>query len=338
MLDPCVRALHFNGVIPRRVEDFGAIGDGKTDDTAAFAKAVANCNYVMGTPGSTYLVNELVITNKTGFTLDGQGAALVFNRGGYGIIVSSCTWSTFTNWQWLGGVSGSVCLVVDGGNQNTFRNLRFNNVPRCIWLRSSTLADTTRETSLSNIYANGITEWAVWVGGANKYGVHDITYSDFYLTGDANGKTADQSVGMLFDFSNMAGQKDLKGNHRISNVLSLGFATGFKFNECNEAFVSNVQIDGCVYYGLHITGSTRMMFSNLWSSTIAKGPSIYIGNRTTETTISNAYCYNNGPSQLSLVVNDNSSLFLDACVRLVNGKQIDSSSKVYAPSIQPISQ
>ncbi|KAL9647630.1 hypothetical protein ABK040_015121 [Willaertia magna] len=318
---------------PKYVESFGAVGDGKTDDTLAFSTAIQNCKYILGTPGKTYKINNLYVMNKQNITIDGQGSNLIFSSGECGIMIRSCSGSVFCNWNWIQGVSGAPCLIVDGGYQNQFRNIKFDNVPRCIWLRSSTYRDTLRESSLQNIYANAITEWAIWVGGQGLYGVHDVTYSDFFLTGNSSGKLPDENVGMLLDFAGMNNPQDLKGNHRMINILALGFATGFKFNQCNEAFVSNCQIDGCNYYGLRVMASVRMMFSNLWSSTIVNGPSIDISAKSKNVTISNAYCYNNINVKRSLSVVDESEVYLDGTVRLEQEKHIESNCKVYQPHL-----
>src|ERR1035438_2816786 len=60
-----------------RPEDFGALGDGKTDDTAAVQKAaLASPGGLQLTAGRVYLIDKLVIPDRDGWTLDGAGATI----------------------------------------------------------------------------------------------------------------------------------------------------------------------------------------------------------------------------------------------------------------------
>ena len=52
-------------------EDFGAVGDGVTDDTQAFIKMFANCKNIE-IPNKTYLVRGVFDTNHDSHTLDGN--------------------------------------------------------------------------------------------------------------------------------------------------------------------------------------------------------------------------------------------------------------------------
>jgi hypothetical protein len=56
------------------VEDFGATGNGVTDDSAAFAAAFNAATYVLGTPGRIYAIKDLTIPENRVF--DGRGCVL----------------------------------------------------------------------------------------------------------------------------------------------------------------------------------------------------------------------------------------------------------------------
>lgn len=58
------------------VKDFGAVGDGVTDDTAAIQAAFDAASRVELVNGDTYLVNNLVIPNTRFWRLDGNGATI----------------------------------------------------------------------------------------------------------------------------------------------------------------------------------------------------------------------------------------------------------------------
>lgn len=56
------------------VEDFGAVGDGITDDTVAINAAVASAEEVTFTAGKTYLTTSRIIVPTTCYRIDGAGA------------------------------------------------------------------------------------------------------------------------------------------------------------------------------------------------------------------------------------------------------------------------
>lgn len=66
-------ASYANDTRPVYVDEYGAVGDGVTDDTAAFNAAFAASSRVEGTKGKVYLVNDLVLN---GATFVGNGCKL----------------------------------------------------------------------------------------------------------------------------------------------------------------------------------------------------------------------------------------------------------------------
>lgn len=64
------------------VKDFGALGDGVTDDTAAFLAAIASGHSQLYVPSGTYLVNGSLLVSKRVFSVYGAGVGstiMVFN-------------------------------------------------------------------------------------------------------------------------------------------------------------------------------------------------------------------------------------------------------------------
>jgi hypothetical protein len=60
-----------------RAEDFGAVGDGHADDTAALQRAAdSGAGALWLSPGRTYLIDRLLLPYVEGFTLEGNGALL----------------------------------------------------------------------------------------------------------------------------------------------------------------------------------------------------------------------------------------------------------------------
>lgn len=70
------RAYHENNATAN-VFDFGAAGDGVTDDTLAFRKAVATGRPVTSWPGARHLISTVVPINTSGQRLEGRGATII---------------------------------------------------------------------------------------------------------------------------------------------------------------------------------------------------------------------------------------------------------------------
>ena len=98
------------------VMDKGAVGDGSTDDTAAFNAALATGKSVWAPPGHSYVVSNLILTNNGIFS---TGARLVFKASSSNffiqfapIAVNPSYTGIATDW----GHSFLKGLILDGGN------------------------------------------------------------------------------------------------------------------------------------------------------------------------------------------------------------------------------
>lgn len=92
------------------VRDFGAIGDGKTNDTAAFTKALATVkNGVIEVPAGRYLITKPLVITKSGVVLKGAGpdkSVLFFPTPLNDIVPdwgATTTNTRTSNYSWSGG-------------------------------------------------------------------------------------------------------------------------------------------------------------------------------------------------------------------------------------------
>lgn len=93
------------------VKTFGATGDGKTDDTASFLRAVKEgAGKVIGIPAGRYLLSDVIEITSGGTVLKGAGAdktALVFTKGLQALRPTSALTGggkATTAWSWGGGL------------------------------------------------------------------------------------------------------------------------------------------------------------------------------------------------------------------------------------------
>lgn len=66
---------------PKSVLDFGAVGDGVTDDTAALQAALTSGQSIVGVPGATYLISASLTMAVDGTQFDGQGCSFKVSSG-----------------------------------------------------------------------------------------------------------------------------------------------------------------------------------------------------------------------------------------------------------------
>ena len=103
------------------VSDFGAVGDGTTDDTAAFVNALAASDTVFGVQGKTYLINSQV-TVGSNKRLVGNGATL---KSAVGITMLLFSGNGSVLRDWVVNANGGLYTVRNSGLRNTFLENRF---------------------------------------------------------------------------------------------------------------------------------------------------------------------------------------------------------------------
>ena len=116
------------------VKDFGAAGDGSSDDTAAFDKAIAACpaNSAVLVPDGVYVLRDWLKISRRGLVLRGQsreGTVLCFPVGlgsSHPNMGQTTTHDPTSNWSWSGGLIWFE-NASDAGIENF--TLKFPDVP-----------------------------------------------------------------------------------------------------------------------------------------------------------------------------------------------------------------
>jgi hypothetical protein len=114
------------------VKDFGAVGDGTTDDTAAFAAWIARAKTIGHgvIPPGTYRVSSIVIDGANGLSIDWHGLVVGMTSGTYDAVLTIKNSSDITivgrpaiSGQYNSGYSCAVALYTDNATQITNVNL-----------------------------------------------------------------------------------------------------------------------------------------------------------------------------------------------------------------------
>ena len=220
------------------IKDFGAVGDGVANDTAAFENFVTYCAQYGATgfiPAGTYLIDPSTRTfsgNKP-FVIrgEGRGATILKNRNA---AASFIYWTgpngvAFENLKIDGAFTGLPSTPVSGGtlvlvnsNDNTVRGVDFVN----IW-RVALMIYNDHQTTTTNIYGGHVIDNCRVYGPSNYSG--NVGPSAFLLADVVNTKIT---------------------NCYISQIGLYGYE--FK-NDCSNTLISNCIAED-TYYPLYYGG------------------------------------------------------------------------------------
>ena len=135
-------AQHARNNLVLYLEDFGAVGDGVTDDAAAWVLAIAgigSANATLnGSPGKTYLIGAagISIANKTSVCVVGNGAKIKVNAvatqapsglGSTVIFLDTNTNTEFSGWEIDGNSKASNLIGLKGNTECTVRDNRMSS-------------------------------------------------------------------------------------------------------------------------------------------------------------------------------------------------------------------
>jgi hypothetical protein len=114
------------------VKDFGAVGNGVTDDTAAFAAWITRAKQIGNgvIPPGTYRVSQIVIDGANGLSIDWNGLVVGLTTGSYDAILTIKNSSDVTitgrpalSGQYNAGYTCAVAIYTDNATQATNINL-----------------------------------------------------------------------------------------------------------------------------------------------------------------------------------------------------------------------
>lgn len=269
------------------VKDYGALGDGSTDDTSAIQSALTalSAGGTLFFPKGTYIISSTLILPASGFSLMGadRGSSIISGK------------TTFT--------TGDMIQLQSGGDQITIKDL---------WI---TMQSATARTSGNSININGchdvlihdLTIYYPYVGiaiqgGGTKTYIHNVDIKvPTALTTSANsagilidnGATGDTYIGPHINLESASGASKAQDGIRIvstgytqlTEIAATAFDIGFHFNPTAGKSILNIFASKClcdtnVSVGMKLNASTatstlrQLRFVDCWFSGCTAGPGV----------------------------------------------------------------
>lgn len=239
---------NFNQAV--NVKDYGATGDGVTNDTAAIAAAVSALsatNAYLEFPAGTYLTDDITITGKTGLTVVGQGYGNTTVKGRTGnrvFVINTSTNITVRGLTIDGGctarTAGQQAVIIDGSNILFTQNRIINSGEYACMFGGN--AQSTNVQVIGNYIGNN------YADGINFQYVTRGVISDNIIEG-----VDDDCIAVGYNGSGSA-SSIVVSNNRCSARNDLGTTTGrgIAIIGASDCIVTNNYITGIKQYGLYV--------------------------------------------------------------------------------------
>lgn len=259
------------------VTDFGAIGDGVTDNTLAFKKAISNCQSHVSIyiPAGKYLLKDTINIAKSGICLVGAGPDSTFIYFDHGLEELypnyNVDFKNQTSWSW----SGAMILFSENSSNSGIENLCIT-FPDSLWqghhfhergYNGIGFANSAHDDWLRDIVIKGA-DLGIWIAsGASHITAENwiLDFGAFRKAEKINGHHGVNIYGaynLLQDFQIRGKfQHDLsvEGEHSIYNVFSHGEGEDVCIDHHNHAQSHNLftEIDAGLGNRLYASGGVE---------------------------------------------------------------------------------
>jgi hypothetical protein len=212
------------------VKDFGAVGDGVTDDTAAIQAAITAATNVLVPPGTYGISSQITSTGNLHLTIQGTlkplsnagspGTALLKVTGsnctirfdGAGGI--DCVSASFSNWNGIAAGSASSMIEAVEVYGGAFRNVGLNNTSAAVISFSAVKSGTIRDTSIKNCGVVGNVS-----GGG--FGIYTDNCEAVVVDGNTLDTVGSTGINMSCGLNNVV------SNNAVNKITLFGFKGGY---------------------------------------------------------------------------------------------------------------
>jgi hypothetical protein len=243
------------------VRDYGATGDGVTDDSVAFTKALSAGASVYA-PSGTYIVHDVTIPGGTSLIAygakfkDAAGADHIFKLTGFGTQLLGAYISSATN-------CSTAAIVIDDGNSQKLQDITIVNATSGVYMQSSSNGGNgfgCTKSFLSNISVNNFSGYGLYSGP----NVHDSNIVAFYADANTVSGGGGQipklgSTGFAFVGT---GSTVAFGGNQLVNTVAINCQTGYQFTDANLDTLTNAIADSLSGIGYNLTGTTNNIILN----------------------------------------------------------------------------
>lgn len=262
-----------SAAIVARPEDYGAVANGTSDDSAAFTSAITARRNVKLAAGKSYAFKDIVLSNSQ--SIDGTETILKGYTGGANLLTLKDYGSKFSNAYANDGLSLSGPYIkVLGGRFTKIESLTLTNAKNGAISLEPTGVTHSDVGSVSDLSVEGVETTAINISSSVSTWNFDNLYLDGKLVDTGSGlESTTGSVGWRQNTPVVSG--NAVGGHNINNVTMLNFDTGIYMTDAQLTKFSNMAVDSCGGYGIKIDGSSyHIDFADLFVGYTA---GIYVG-------------------------------------------------------------
>jgi len=239
----------FNDVI--NVRNYGAKGDGTTDDTTAINNAIAACtNYsTLYFPAGKYLITSQPsgFANLTNFTVCGDGwSSQIYSNvtgaaGNTFTVASTCSYVTIRDLSFYGSAT------IRGSGIHIRFYPQYGQIVNCYFTGCSDFAVHLSNSS-TTVYSEGLAVIGCTIFAPLGDGIHVGNAKDFVVMGNTLINTGDDSIALVADNTGYGPQRGAVTGNTIFN----GSVRGISVLECSDIEVSGNNITTTVNAGIEL--------------------------------------------------------------------------------------
>lgn len=249
------------------VKDFGAVGDGAADDTAAFNAAVAYCATRKGgtilVPAGTYKITSMITVNSNSIVFQGEGFDTQHDAGAQ---------AHPTLIQWAGGADDAMILFTStAGPTNScitgcgVLDIALNGTNGAVYVKSHVELRSHRAGKF-RFFGTGSGQWVLKLGVVAQLGeAEDTQYNRFDIWG-RQFNSGGGGIALTGNGTLPIPNANTSFNHFGLIDLQINTGTGISFGNSDTNFMDIVRIVGVT------TGKAyEFLGSNLNTSDVARG-------------------------------------------------------------------